>query len=62
MTTSPGKDGVASDGIELPAPTVWPMVAALGVTLLCGGLVTQVIVSIVGLLLALIAAAWSVHV
>jgi hypothetical protein len=45
-----------SDTIELPAPTVWPMVAALGVTLMCGGLVTQAIVSAVGVLLALIGA------
>ena len=41
--------------IELPAPTVWPMVLALGVTLAFGGLVTNAIVSIVGLVLALIA-------
>src|SRR5262249_48559896 len=40
--------------IELPAPTVWPMVLALGVTLAFGGLVTNAIVSILGLVLALI--------
>ena len=39
--------------IELPAPTVWPMVTALGITLLCAGLVTHVAVSVVGLILAL---------
>src|SRR5262245_5935180 len=39
--------------IELPAPTVWPMVTALGITLLCAGLVTHVAVSAVGLILAL---------
>jgi hypothetical protein len=47
-----GRPGV----IELPAPTVWPMVLALGVTLTFAGLVTNAIVSVVGLVLALIAA------
>ncbi len=42
--------------IELPAPTVWPMVLALGITLLFAGLVTNAIVSAVGLVLALVAA------
>ena len=41
--------------IELPAPTVWPMVLALGVTLAFAGLVTNTIVSAVGVVLALIA-------
>ena len=43
------------DGIVLPAPTVWPMVLALGVTLLFAGLVTNATVSAVGLVLALVA-------
>jgi hypothetical protein len=38
--------------IEAPAPTPWPMVTAFGLTLLCAGLVTHVVVSIVGLILA----------
>ncbi len=38
--------------IEVPAPTFWPMVAALGLTLLCAGLVTHAAVSVVGLILA----------
>ena len=42
--------------IELPAPTVWPMVLALGITLLFAGLVTNAIVSGVGVVLALVAA------
>src|SRR5919197_4191901 len=41
-----------SNRLELPAPTVWPMIAALGVTLMAGGLVTHAIVSAVGVLLA----------
>jgi hypothetical protein len=39
--------------IEMPAPTVWPMITALGITLLCAGLVTHAAVSVVGLILAL---------
>jgi hypothetical protein len=39
--------------IKLPAPTIWPMITALGITLLCAGLVTHVAVSLVGLILAL---------
>lgn len=42
------------DRFELPAPTVWPMVVALGVTLGFTGLVTHVAVSIVGIVLALV--------
>ena len=42
------------DRIALPAPTVWPMVVALGVTLGFAGLVTHVAVSAVGIALALI--------
>jgi hypothetical protein len=53
MSTLQTKDSGESDGIELPAPTVWPMAAALGVTLMCGGLVTHAVVSGVGVLLAL---------
>jgi hypothetical protein len=56
MPTVHGLESRESDTIETPAPTVWPMVAALGVTLMGGGLVTHVIVSAVGLLLGLIAA------
>src|SRR5262247_4556594 len=42
------------DSFELPAPTVWPMVVALGVTLGFAGLVTHLAVSVVGVVLALI--------
>ena len=41
--------------IEMPAPTAWPMALALGITLAFAGLVTNEIVSVVGLLLALAA-------
>lgn len=42
--------------VELPAPTAWPMVLALGVTLAFAGLVTHAAVSVVGVVLALVAA------
>ena len=42
------------DSHTLPAPTVWPMVVALGLTLVGAALVTHVVVGIVGLALALI--------
>jgi len=45
--------GPVPDTIELPAPTAWPMVMALGVTLACAGLVTNATVSVVGVVLAL---------
>ena len=46
--------GQALGAIELPAPTAWPMVVALGVTLGFAGLVTHAVVSAVGIGLALI--------
>jgi len=42
------------DRIALPAPTVWPMVVALGVTLGFAGLVTHLVVSVVGVALLLV--------
>lgn len=36
------------EGIELPAPTLWPMLAAFGMTLTFAGLVTHPFVSITG--------------
>jgi hypothetical protein len=39
--------------ISVPAPTVWPLVTALGITLGCAGLVTHMAVSVVGLVLFL---------
>src|SRR5262245_48623691 len=40
------------EGIEMPAPTAWPMVAAFGCALLLTGLVTSLAVSVVGFILA----------
>jgi len=39
--------------VELPAPTAWPMVMALGITLGFAGLVTQVAVTAVGVVLTI---------
>jgi len=39
--------------IELPAPTAWPMVAALGITLGFAGLVTHPLVTVVGVVLTI---------
>ena len=41
----------AGDRVQLPAPTFWPMVFAFGLTLVMAGLVTQITVSIVGLII-----------
>ena len=55
---TPAPDGLRdrSQTIELPAPTAWPMVLALGITLAFAGLVTHAALSWVGIALALIAA------
>jgi hypothetical protein len=45
--------GPAREIMELPAPTAWPMVLALGITLICSGLVTNAVVSVIGFVLAL---------
>jgi hypothetical protein len=56
MNPSPTAGGREPNTFEQPAPTVWPMVAALGITLMCGGLVTHVTVSAVGVVLAMMSA------
>ncbi|MFZ0594527.1 MAG: hypothetical protein WAM39_28990 [Bryobacteraceae bacterium] len=42
--------------IKMPAPTFWPMVLAFGITLLAAGLVTNIAVSIIGIVILLRAA------
>jgi len=44
------------DGIVVPAPTSWPLLAALGVTLVFAGLVTHVVTTIVGAVLFVVSA------
>jgi hypothetical protein len=41
-----------SEMIEMPAPSVWPMVTAFGLALLFTGMVTSLAISVVGLILA----------
>jgi hypothetical protein len=49
--------------VELPAPTVWPIVFAFGLTLLFAGLLTYAAVSVVGAVLSIIAGVgWFVQV
>jgi hypothetical protein len=41
------------DSVILPAPTAWPMVLALGLSLMITGMVTHWVISLLGLVLAL---------
>jgi len=42
--------------LHLPAPTVWPMVLGLGITLIAAGLITAATITVLGLLLSVLAA------
>ena len=53
MTDSPEH---GSHGVHLPLPTAWPMVLALGITLVVTGMLTSAAVSILGLVLVLLSA------
>ena len=46
--------GAGPEHHTLPAPTVWPMVTALGVTLMGAALVTHTVVGVVGVILLLV--------
>ncbi len=46
-------DHPQTEVVALPAPTVWPMVLALGLSLVIAGMVTNVAISLLGLLLTL---------
>jgi len=41
--------------IEMPAPTAWPIVLALGITLVAAGIATNLVFSAVGLLVSIVA-------
>ena len=47
------KQEQVADHVNLPAPTAWPFITAAGLTLLAAGLVTQAVMSVVGLILAI---------
>ena len=42
-----------SEGVVLPVPTVWPMVLALGISLMIAGMVTHWVISLLGVVLSL---------
>ncbi len=42
----------AAEGVVLPVPTVWPLVLALGVSLMIAGMVTHWVISALGAILA----------
>jgi len=50
---TPGPVPSERQEIELPAPTAWPMVLAVGVTLMFAGLLTSVSLSALGVVLAI---------
>jgi hypothetical protein len=54
MTAPKPAAGPEPEHQTLPAPTVWPMVVALGLTLVGAALVTHVTVFVVGLILTLV--------
>jgi hypothetical protein len=56
MTPAHNGHAPSADTIELPAPTAWPMVTALGITAAFAGLVTHPAISVVGIVLVLVSA------
>jgi hypothetical protein len=46
----------SEEGVELPTPTTWPLMCAFGITLMAAGIVTTLIVTLIGFIIALIAA------
>jgi hypothetical protein len=53
MATPQSEHSVAHNVVELPAPTAWPFILAVGFTLLCAGLLTNVSVSVLGAVLTI---------
>jgi hypothetical protein len=53
MSTNEHEHG---DGVDLPIPTPWPIITALGVTLLLAGLVLTLVISLAGILIGLVGA------
>jgi hypothetical protein len=48
-----GSKPLDTDVVHLPSPTVYPMVLALGISLICAGMVTSIAIGLLGLVLAL---------
>jgi hypothetical protein len=55
MSPQNGHVAPPAETLHLPAPTAWPMVLALGITLAFAGLITYATLSAVGIVLTLIA-------
>lgn len=53
MEAQSESDHPQTDVVALPAPTAWPMVLALGLSLVVAGIMTNVAISLLGLLLTL---------
>ena len=51
-----GSSETQTSTIHLPAPTAWPFLLALGITLVCASLVTNLAIGALGLLLSIISA------
>jgi hypothetical protein len=64
MSTDPQHEHAAAHGdgphaqnaIHLPAPTQWPLMMAVGLTLICAGLVTNMMISALGVVMAIVGA------
>jgi len=48
------ESGSAKPAVQLPSPTVWPVILAFGVTLVAAGLVTDIGVGVVGAMFVLV--------
>ncbi len=53
IENAPGPTGRHNSTVHLPAPTAWPMVLALGIALICTGMVTHWVIALLGLMLVL---------
>jgi hypothetical protein len=51
MNDQQEKSGISEEVVHLPAPTAWPLVLAVGLTLAFAGLVTNMGISVLGLVL-----------
>jgi hypothetical protein len=51
MENPQGHDSVSNEVVQLPAPTAWPVVLALGLTFGAAGLVTNIGISVLGAIL-----------
>jgi hypothetical protein len=52
-TTPDPEHALHTDSVILPAPTAWPMVLALGLSMMITGMVTHWVISLLGLVLSL---------